>query len=103
MAELYTGVPLFRGDSEIGMIFKITQVLGKPNEDMWPGVTSLPNYREKHPNFQPADLTQLMPDLEPEGIELLKLLLEIDPSQRITAKSALNHPYFDELRQNQTI
>jgi cyclin-dependent kinase len=36
-----------------------------------------------------------MNDIE---IDLMKRLLEMDPYQRITAKQAINHEYFDELR-----
>jgi len=35
--------------------------------------------------------------VEPEGVKLLERLLEICPEKRITAKEALNHPYFKEL------
>ena len=51
MAELYRGTPLFQGDSEIGMIIKVTQVFGKPTEEDWPGITQLDHYRESYPAF----------------------------------------------------
>ena len=50
-AELFLGRPLFYGDSEIGMIVKITEIFGKPDEAQWPGVTSLPNYKISFPKF----------------------------------------------------
>ena len=31
-------------------------------------------------------------------IDLLEKMLRYDPTQRITAKDALNHPYFDDVR-----
>lgn len=34
-------------------------------------------------------------------IDLLEKMLRYDPSQRITAKEALNHAYFDEFRTNE--
>jgi serine/threonine protein kinase len=37
-AELLTKTPLFMGDSEIDMIFKIFKTLGTPLDDIWPGV-----------------------------------------------------------------
>jgi cyclin-dependent kinase len=33
-------------------------------------------------------------NLEPAGIELLEAMLEYDPSHRLSAKAACNHPYF---------
>ena len=34
-----------------------------------------------------------------EAKELIKSLLVYDPLKRVKAKDALNHPYFDELRE----
>lgn len=33
-------------------------------------------------------------DMSPEGLQLLKGLLQRDPAKRITAKEALKHPWF---------
>ena len=44
LAEMYNREPLFLGDSEIDQLRKIFMILGTPNEDSWPGVTSLPDY-----------------------------------------------------------
>jgi len=33
-------------------------------------------------------------DMSPEGLHLLKGLLQRDPAKRITAKEAINHPWF---------
>jgi len=34
------------------------------------------------------------------GLDLLLSLLQDDPNQRMSAEDALNHPYFETLRQN---
>lgn len=49
-AEMLTGKPLFEGECEIGQLFKIFQVLGTPNEAVWPGVTSLPEFKRTSPH-----------------------------------------------------
>jgi serine/threonine protein kinase len=36
MAELYTLMPLFPGSSELDQLRKITQILGTPEEHVWP-------------------------------------------------------------------
>ena len=41
------GKPLFQGDSEIDQIFKIFSVLGTPNEETWPLINNLPDYKNK--------------------------------------------------------
>jgi serine/threonine protein kinase len=35
--------------------------------------------------------------INPEGLDLMRQLLSIDPSRRISAESACNHPYFRDL------
>ena len=33
-------------------------------------------------------------EMSPEGLDLLKGLLQRDPAKRLTAKQAINHPWF---------
>ncbi|OBZ73304.1 GPN-loop GTPase 1 [Grifola frondosa] len=94
------GHPLFPGDSEIDQIFKIFRILGTPNEDVWPGVRQLPDYKQSFPNWSAQDLNDHVPTLDPEGIDLLKLMLTYDTAKRVSgtsdvfAKRTLIHPYF---------
>ena len=34
------------------------------------------------------------------GLDLLSQLIALDPAKRISAKAALLHPYFDEVRKD---
>ncbi|KAJ5129615.1 uncharacterized protein N7515_005654 [Penicillium bovifimosum] len=92
-AEMCTRKPLFPGDSEIDEIFKIFRVLGTPDEDVWPGVTSFPDYKSTFPRWKRPD-TEIVPGLEEAGCQLLESLLEFDPAHRLSAKQACQHPYF---------
>ncbi|KAK6237154.1 hypothetical protein SCA6_012491 [Theobroma cacao] len=104
-AEMVNQRPLFPGDSEIDELFKIfrcctlltTKILGTPNEDIWPGVTSLPDFKSAFPKWPPKDLATVVPNLESAGIDLLSKMLCMDPSKRITARSALEHEYFKDI------
>ncbi|KAE8378321.1 kinase-like domain-containing protein [Aspergillus bertholletiae] len=93
-AEMCTRKPLFSGDSEIDQIFKIFRLLGTPDENTWPGVTSFPDYKSTFPRWKRDNKSPLIPGLERNGLRLLDALLEFDPSQRISAKQAHAHPYF---------
>ncbi|KAK7260377.1 hypothetical protein RIF29_26370 [Crotalaria pallida] len=72
--------------------------MGTPNEDIWPGVTSLPDFKSAFPKWPPKDLSTVVPDLEPSGLHLLSSMLCLDPSKRITARSALEHEYFKDIK-----
>ncbi|KAJ3682094.1 hypothetical protein LUZ60_014667 [Juncus effusus] len=96
-AEMVTQRPLFPGDSEIDELFKIFRVLGTPNEETWPGVTSLPDFKSAFPKWPAKDLSTVVPTLDPAGIDLLSKMLRLEPSKRITARQALEHEYFKDI------
>jgi len=96
-AEMVTQRPLFPGDSEIDQLFRIFRTLGTPNEDTWPGVTSLPDFKSAFPKWPAKSLVSVVPGLEPSGIDLLGKMLTLEPSRRITARTALEHEYFKDV------
>jgi len=96
-AEMATKQPLFPGDSEIDQLFRISRTLGTFNEENWPGVTKLPAYNATFPSWKAQDLSRIVPQLDAKGIDLLTRMLIYQPGQRISAKSALKHPYFEDL------
>jgi hypothetical protein len=51
----------------------------------------LQHYKESFPNFKPKDLNEVFPNLDLMGIDLMSLLLNMDPNKRISAKDALLH------------
>ncbi|OMP12326.1 hypothetical protein COLO4_03303 [Corchorus olitorius] len=95
-AELVTKQALFPGDSELQQLLHIFRLLGTPNEKVWPGVGLLPNWHE-YPQWSPQSLASAVPNLDKNGLDLLEQMLQYDPSKRISAKKAMEHPYFDDL------
>jgi serine/threonine protein kinase len=96
--EMVTKRPLFPGDSEIDQLFKIFRQLGTPSDDVWPGVTQLQDWNPAFPKWYKTDYAKNVTDhLDSHGLDLLESFLAYSPRDRITAKDALNHPYFDEL------
>lgn len=93
-AEMVTKKPIFQGDSEIDEIFKIFQVLGTPTNSQWEGVEQLPDYKTAFPKWKPKNLKDVLPDMEPAGIDLLQKFLIYSPALRLSARKALKHPYF---------
>lgn len=45
----------FQGDSEIDQLFKIFRVLGTPDEECWPGVRQLPDYKTFFPKWEAVE------------------------------------------------
>ncbi|GMP34311.1 hypothetical protein CsSME_00007228 [Camellia sinensis var. sinensis] len=72
-AEMVNQRPLFPGDSEIDELFKIFRILGTPNEDTWPGVTSLADFKSTFPKWPSKDLATVVPNLDSAGIDLLSV------------------------------
>ncbi|KAF1935034.1 cell division control protein 2 [Clathrospora elynae] len=95
-AEMCTRKPLFPGDSEIDEIFKIFRTLGTPSEDAWPGVTSYPDFKSSFPKWRRDYSAVLCHNLDDAGLDLLEAMLVYDPAGRISAKAAVNHPYFED-------
>ncbi|KAB2037231.1 hypothetical protein ES319_D03G059600v1 [Gossypium barbadense] len=99
-AEMVRRQALFPGDSEFQQLLHIFRLLGTPTEKQWPGVTSLRDWHV-YPRWEPQNLEHAVPSLSPEGVDLLSKMLKYDPAERISAKAAMDHPYFDSLDKSQ--
>uniref|UniRef100_A0A0E0LWT6 Protein kinase domain-containing protein n=1 Tax=Oryza punctata TaxID=4537 RepID=A0A0E0LWT6_ORYPU len=95
-AELATNQPLFAGDSEVQQLLHIFKLLGTPNEQVWPGVSKLPNWHE-YPQWNPSKVSDLVHGLDADALDLLEKMLQYEPSKRISAKKAMEHPYFNDV------
>mmetsp|Transcript_36739 Transcript_36739/g.57713 ORF Transcript_36739/g.57713 Transcript_36739/m.57713 type:complete len:438 (-) Transcript_36739:139-1452(-) len=98
-AELLQHKPLFPGKGEIDQMLKIFKTLGSPTPQIWEGLNDLPNVAKTNFPKQPFNyLRKTFPAtfLTESGYDLLNKMLTYDPKKRITAKEALEHPYFTE-------
>ena len=93
-AEMVTSDPLLAGDCEIDQIFKTFRLLGTPNETIWPGVSSLPDFKATWPKFPAQHWADVVPRLDSVGRDLLSKMMCLVPEERLTASEALKHPYF---------
>lgn len=50
--------------------------------------------------YKKVNIEDIYPSAPPEALDLLKKMLVIDPTKRITAKEALEHCYFNEIKMN---
>ena len=93
-AEMVNRRPLWPGDSEIDELYKIFRTCGTPTEETWPGVSNLPDYKPTFPKWPGSSLKRTVPTLDADGFDLISKMLAYEPVARITAKDALNHPWF---------
>lgn len=103
MAEMFTGRPLFPGTNDADQLDQIFKRLGTPDETVFPGIVELPEYKpntyKRYPRPSPpeAALAACVPGMPPAGVDLLCRMLQHDPAKRITAREALDHPFFRDL------
>mmetsp|Transcript_11164 Transcript_11164/g.20622 ORF Transcript_11164/g.20622 Transcript_11164/m.20622 type:complete len:307 (+) Transcript_11164:99-1019(+) len=110
-SEMSNGRPLFTGTSEKNQLEKIFGLLGAPDETIYPGLAELPDWPAMKIKLQesqahgrrlarPPNLKHLVKNMSDDGVQLLGRMLEYDPSQRVTAKAAMGHPYFNDLSES---
>ncbi|KAL5335242.1 kinase-like domain-containing protein [Aspergillus crustosus] len=98
-AELLLRVPFVAGTSDLDQITKICEAFGTPTEEIWPGVSKLPNYISADRNHSvPAQgrefFLRQFPTAGPVGADLLMSMCILDPRRRSTAYQALQHSWW---------
>ena len=87
--ELLNNKPLLPGKSEINQVELIVQLLGTPNDSIWPGFSSLPCVKNLTLKHQPYNnLKQKFHWLSENGIKFLNEFLMYNPRKRISARKA---------------
>jgi serine/threonine protein kinase len=91
--------PLFPGTNEADQIQKIHNIMGTPDAELLDKFRAHAAHIDL--NFTPKEgtgIAKLLPHASSDCIDLICKLLEYNPEQRITARQALRHNYFKELR-----
>ncbi|GAB7352951.1 hypothetical protein MBLNU459_g3526t1 [Dothideomycetes sp. NU459] len=99
MAEMYSGRPLFPGTTNEDQLQKIFRLMGTPSERSWPGISQFPEYKSNFTVYHTQDLRNILPQIDPVGLQLLSAMLQLRPELRISAQQALQHPWFNDLQQ----
>lgn len=112
--ELLALRPMFKGEEarmapkmksapfQGNQLGKIVDILGTPGRHCWPRIDTLPDYplwlASRRSEHVPNTLRQWYTSRAhtEQGLALLDALLQYDPERRITARDALEHPWFSE-------
>ncbi|GIL64483.1 hypothetical protein Vafri_18390 [Volvox africanus] len=98
--EIVSLFPLFPGTNELDQITKIHNILGTPPAELLAKMKKRSQHMDF--NFPPKEGTgvaKLIPHVNPECVDLIVKLLSYNPDERLSARQALRHPYFRDLRE----
>ena len=97
---------LFKGDEDRTIVNSMYNILGSPNSDQrtkWEGVEKLEKFSSYKPYQQliGEKISSYLFNLDEQGKKLIDKMLIYNPRKRISCDLALNHPYFDDLKNDQ--
>eukprot|EP01138_Halocafeteria_seosinensis_P016379 gb/GECG01016710.1/.p1 GENE.gb/GECG01016710.1/~~gb/GECG01016710.1/.p1 ORF type:complete len:781 (+),score=122.38 gb/GECG01016710.1/:1-2343(+) len=103
MGELTDGQPLFPGENEIDQLYVIQEIIGPMTSDQMQIFMKNPRFKglrfpdmlHRHDTLQ-KKYGKYLPS---EALDFMRRCLYMDPRRRITAKEAIDHPWFEGLEE----
>ena len=97
--EILSLFPLFPGNDEPDQINKIHNILGTPSEEIFRAFQKHATHMEVKFKAQGGTgINNLIPHVSEEAKDLISRMLTYKENERITAKQAICHPWFRDLR-----
>ena len=95
-AEIYTGMPLFPGESDIDQLFQIVRCQGNLTDHLAECLRKNPLFEgvEVPHVAEPETLKRRLPQFDNDMITFISACLGNDPSSRATCSELLEMPYF---------
>ena len=118
LVELFTGIPIFPGESETEQIHRFSSVLGLPPRAQLMMATrskvffedsydKLKSFKTKNgTTFTPkqTNIDEILVEAEDEGfIDFVSKLLVWKPEDRMTPDEAINHPWLADVAKKSTV
>ncbi|GER33146.1 protein kinase superfamily protein [Striga asiatica] len=94
LAELFAGKPIMTGRTEVEQLHRIFKLCGSPSDEYWKK-SKLPHatiFKPQH-SYKRC-IKETFKEFPASALPLIDTLLAIDPSERLTATSALNSEFF---------
>lgn len=95
-AEFFEKKPILQGKTDIDQGHVIFKLMGTPDERTWELAKYLPGAELTKTEYKSSIDERFGKHLTPTGLSFLKGLLALDPYKRLTAMSAMKHPFFQE-------
>ncbi|XP_071693948.1 probable serine/threonine-protein kinase At1g54610 [Rutidosis leptorrhynchoides] len=92
LAEMFAGRPIMSGRTEVEQLHKIFKLCGSPPDDYWKKLKLSTTFRPPHA-YKP-NLFESFREYPRSALGLLMVLLNLDPSHRGSASTALQHEFF---------
>lgn len=98
-AELILRKPLFPGKSTLNQLSVINEKIGSPTDHDLRNISNVKarKYMKSLPQRPMVNWNELLRGGSNLEIDLIKKMLTWDPTQRITAEEAIEHPFFKQL------
>jgi glycogen synthase kinase 3 beta len=98
------GQPIFMGESSVDQLVEIIKILGTPTKNQI--LKMNPEYTDsKFPAIKPYPWAKVFKNkvVSDSFLDFVSKLLMYEPELRLTPLQALAHPFFDELREIDTL
>jgi mitogen-activated protein kinase 15 len=88
LAELLLGKPVFPGTSTLNQLDRVMEITGRPNQEDIDSINSplAETMLESLPPTKPKKLRDMFPTASEDALDLLKNLLQFNPTKRLTAE-----------------
>lgn len=85
---------------QVDQLSVIFDVIGSPSDKDIEEIESpnIRNFLRKVEKQDPVDFKEMYPGADPNAIDLLRLMLQFSPRNRVTVEQTLNHPFFQDVR-----
>jgi len=97
--EIMSLYPLFPGTNELDQVTKIHTIMGTPSAELLAHFQKKSSHMDfNFPQNKGSGLEKMLSHVVPECVDLLYKLLAYKPDDRVSARQALRHAHFRELR-----
>ncbi|KAK9892290.1 hypothetical protein WA026_019096 [Henosepilachna vigintioctopunctata] len=87
LGEMIHRKPLFPGETDIEQLAIVLGTLGTPDEIIWPGVTSLPDYNKiSFSHTSPKSWKTVIPDGDKQSLNIIATMLQYNEAERPSAE-----------------